>query len=99
MKFGHHPNPAYDFCIEVDVIEGELADERAGLPARFDIRERIAVAMRYRVGGDARCIAAKEALRQMEVAREGVIEARRRARREREDAFDEAIGATRRARQ
>lgn len=37
MNFGNHPDPAIDFCIEVDGIEGLAADYRAGLEARQSV--------------------------------------------------------------
>lgn len=66
MNFGHHPDPATDFCVEVDIIESEITDQRAGLPARFDICERIAVALCFRTGGVGQSVAAKAYLRRLE---------------------------------
>jgi len=65
-SFGHHPNPAVDFCLEVDTLEAELTDQRAGLAPEFDLARRIARAMLFRVGGDARAVSAKARLRELE---------------------------------
>lgn len=62
-RFGHHPDPAIDFCVEVETIEGELADQRAGLAPTMNVAERIARALEFRVGGDPRAVMAKNALR------------------------------------
>ncbi len=64
--FGHHPDPAIDFCHEVDVLEAELVDRRARMPSQFDLRKRIARAMDFRVGGNEMAIRAKSRLRQLE---------------------------------
>ena len=29
-RFGHHPDPAIDFCVEVEVIDGEVYDVAVG---------------------------------------------------------------------
>jgi len=63
MHFGHHPDPAVDFCLEVEAIENEAVDQKAGMPPRFSVAERAARALQFRVGGDPRAIAAKAALR------------------------------------
>ena len=65
MNFGHHPNPAIDFCVEVEAIEGEVVDQRAGLAAQFDISQHVDRAMQFRVGGDQAAINAKDALRRI----------------------------------
>lgn len=66
MNFGNHPDPAIDFCIEVDGIEGLAADYRAGLEARQSVEDRIFKAMQFRVGGDEKAVAAKAHLRKIE---------------------------------
>lgn len=65
-RFGHHPDPATDFCVEVDALIGMAADFEAGLGTRGDLLERIARAMQFQVGGDDRAVAAKSALRELE---------------------------------
>lgn len=67
-KFGHHPDPAMDFSFEVDVIEAEITDRAAGLPATMDLGARIEQAMQFKVGGDAAAVVAKAELRKMEAA-------------------------------
>lgn len=65
-RFGHHPDPADDFCVEVDIIEGLLADVRAGLAERTDVLARVDRALAFRVGGRPDAIAAKANLRRIE---------------------------------
>lgn len=65
-KFGHHPDPATDFAIEVDSLEGMLADYKAGLEQRAALEDRIFKAMQFRVGGTLMAVAAKQALRDVE---------------------------------
>lgn len=64
-KFGHHPDAATDFCVEVDAIEGMVADCKAGLESRGDLNERIFRAMEFRVGGEGRAVMAKGRLREI----------------------------------
>ncbi len=68
-RFGHHPNPAIDFCMEVEKLEGESYNMRAGIPSAMPLttfRERVAKAMQFRVGGDLNAINAKGVLRSIE---------------------------------
>lgn len=68
-RFGHHPNPAIDFCIEVEEIENIAEDARLGLTGfghealQHGVDARIERAMDFRVGADANAVAAKHALR------------------------------------
>jgi hypothetical protein len=68
MEFGHHPEPATDFCVEVEAIEAEITDLNAGLPATMDLGARIERAMQFKVGGDAAAVVAKADLRKIEAA-------------------------------
>lgn len=69
-RFGHHPDPAIDFCIEVECIEGEAYNERVGFPVEGrPLGDRIFYAMSFRVGGDLGAISAKGRLREIEAAR------------------------------
>lgn len=65
-RFGHHPDPAVDFEVEVDVLEGAVADWKAGLEERSDVERRIFMAMMFRVGGVDRAVIAKNKLRALE---------------------------------
>lgn len=66
-RFGHHPEPAIDFCIEVESLESIVADKRLGLRTDEEWpHERIAKAMEFRVGADENCVVAKQALRKLE---------------------------------
>lgn len=72
-RFGHHPEPANDFCIEVEAIQGQLFDATHGIskpgtvPVTIkEVRARIEKAMDFRVGGDEIAVAAKQTLRILE---------------------------------
>ena len=69
-RFGHHPNPAIDFCVEVEVLENEAFNHSIGFmnqtPSRDEIRKRIDAAMLFIVGGDIQAIAAKSTLRDID---------------------------------
>lgn len=65
-RFGHHPHPAVDFCMEVQVLEGVAIDlahdvDRGIAPPEF--HERVLRAIDFRVGGDPDAVAAKGILR------------------------------------
>lgn len=62
-RFGHHPDPAIDFCVEVEVIEGLIYDAAVGLAKPEDVRHRVETAMMFRVGGDLHAVEAKQLLR------------------------------------
>lgn len=69
MEFGHHPDAAVDFCLEVEAIENDLTDRAAGLqPQIADIEARIDRAMQFKVGGDTGAVVAKNSLRTIEQA-------------------------------
>ena len=63
MTFGHHPDPAVDFCVEVDVIEGLVYDAKHGLIEYKPIEDRVCRAMQFRVGGVSAAVEAKQRLR------------------------------------
>lgn len=64
-RFGHHPDPADDFCVEVDAIDGLAAEVKVGLQARDTLLRRIDRAMSFRVGGDEYACRAKDRLREI----------------------------------
>jgi len=69
-RFGHHPDPAIDFCIEVEAIQGEAYNERVGFPIEGPpLADRIFRAMQFRVGGDEGAVWAKSLLREIEASR------------------------------
>lgn len=74
-RFGHHPDPAVDFCTEVDAIDGMFADLGAGLETYQAVMNRVDRALEFRVGGDAHAVSAKRCLRhihaRLEARREG----------------------------
>lgn len=69
-RFGHHPDPAIDFCHEVECCENDAYDLRAS--TRYTDRRQLLVridrAMSFRVGGDEGCVSAKQRLRELERA-------------------------------
>lgn len=71
-RFGHHPDPAVDFCIEVDEIEAEVKNHAIGFvngtPSLEQIQTRIFKAMGFRVGGYEWSVRAKNRLREIEAA-------------------------------
>lgn len=44
--FGHHPDPATDFCCEVEALEGEAEDVRLGLRSQWPFWPRLSRALR-----------------------------------------------------
>lgn len=65
-RFGHHPDPAIDFCVEVDHLTA-LHFDACNEMADWEVtKERIAFAMEFNVGGDLHAIQAKDSLRRLE---------------------------------
>jgi hypothetical protein len=62
-RFDHHPDPAIDFCIEVEELEGMAYNRRVGFGPEPTLNARVNRAMDFRVGGDLNAIAAKGILR------------------------------------
>jgi hypothetical protein len=67
-RFGHHPDPAIDFCVEVEILQGQAYEAQVGMARAAPVVDRIDRAMSFRVGGDLNAISAKETLRQCERA-------------------------------
>ena len=67
-RFGHHPYPAVDFCVEVDAIESLAEDVKVGLATSEILKERVFRAMLFKVGGGRQAIEAKKVLRKVEDA-------------------------------
>lgn len=72
-RFGHHPDPAIDFCIEVETLESRLHQAENGLCKPGDKPETITAvlsdiqrAMAFTVGGDPGSVRAKAILRELE---------------------------------
>lgn len=74
-RFGHHPDPAIDFCVEVESLESIAENARLGLTGfgheadYATLDQRIEYAMQFRVGGDDGAVIAKQALRELAKAR------------------------------
>ncbi|NII53540.1 hypothetical protein [Luteibacter sp. SG786] len=66
-RFGHHPDPAMDFCVEAECLIGELYNARVGFekgsPSREDLDRRVSAALSFVVGGDTFAVRAKQQLR------------------------------------
>lgn len=69
-RFGHHPDPANDFCIEVETLEARLINARLGFnkaglePETVEAVQRdIEHALKFRVGGDPIAVRAMGELR------------------------------------
>ena len=66
-RFGHHPDPATDFEVEVESLDSIITDKERGLRAGEPLPlERIRRAMEFRVGGVPTAISAKSVLRHIE---------------------------------
>lgn len=72
-KFGHHPDPAIDFEIEVESLQARLIDAKGGISkpgtepeAPAAVLADIERAMTFRVGGDPSAVRAKQMLRDLE---------------------------------
>lgn len=79
-RFGHHPDPAIDFEIEVESLQARLLDAKGDIskPGHAvetvaSVLEDIERAMMFRVGGDPSAVRAKQILRDLEaVAKQAV---------------------------
>lgn len=65
-RFGHHPDPAIDFCVEVEEIQAMACNRKIGFDPEPTLDRRIDQAMQFRVGGDPIAVAAKGMLRDVE---------------------------------
>jgi hypothetical protein len=65
-QFGHHPDPAIDFTVEVESLQSIMTDRALGLRPEWTeirLRERVGRALQFRVGGDEAAVQAKAQLR------------------------------------
>lgn len=81
-RFGRHPDPAIDFCIEVETLQSRLFDAQNGLSKPGEqpemvaaVAEYIAKAMEFRVGGDPGAVGAKAILRELEAQAQSALAA------------------------
>ncbi|MBY3162081.1 hypothetical protein HFO65_15715 [Rhizobium laguerreae] len=65
-RFGHHPDPAIDFCVEVEELEGMMFNRRVGFDAEPALDSRVEKAMDFRVGGDMNAIGARQTLKEID---------------------------------
>jgi hypothetical protein len=70
-RFGHHPGPAIDFCVEVLALMEIGTDRKLGVenPEDESLERRVAAAMAFTVGGNQNAISAKTEL----VALDGLL--------------------------
>lgn len=61
-RFGHHPDPVTDFCVEVESLYGMAYDRQTKFGAHPDFHGRFDRALDFRVGGDPVAVAAKNDL-------------------------------------
>jgi hypothetical protein len=73
-KFGHHPDPATDFEVEVTSLQGRLFNAKHAIPDKHGVTESVAQvadaikrAMTFRVGGVETSVRAKSILRALEL--------------------------------
>lgn len=66
--FGHHPDPAIDFCVEVEEIEAIWIDRcnKFANPDDPSLESRVRRAMMFKVGGDIHAINAKDRVRKID---------------------------------
>lgn len=64
-KFGHHPDPAIDFCVEVEELMSIATDRKLGFPNPDDdsLARRVECAMNFIAGGDPSAVDAKAEVR------------------------------------
>jgi hypothetical protein len=65
-RFGHHPDPAIDFEVEVEELIGMAYNRRVRFDPEPDLDARVERAMRFVVGGDPGAVAAKHELRKID---------------------------------
>jgi hypothetical protein len=61
-RYGHHPDPVIDFCIECDVLEAMEYNRYLGL-VEHEYERRLEAALDFQVGGDIRAVDAKNKIR------------------------------------
>lgn len=73
-RFGHHPDPATDFEVEVTSLQGRLFNAKHAIPDKHGLTESVAQvadaikrAMTFRVGGVETSVRAKSILRALEL--------------------------------
>jgi hypothetical protein len=64
-RFGHHPDPAIDYCVEVEELMSIATDRKRGFanPDDGSLEKRVGRAMEFIVGGDPSAIDAKAEVR------------------------------------
>jgi hypothetical protein len=65
-RFGHHPDPAIDYCVEVEELEGMMFNRRVGFDAEPSLDERVGKALGFSVAGDQNAIGARQTLKEID---------------------------------
>lgn len=75
-RFNHHPHPAIDFCVEVEILEGMLYDleNNIGDVSLDKLSQRIYRATAFRVGGDLIAVSAKRILTRLHYRAEALMD-------------------------
>ncbi len=56
MKFDHHPDPAIDFCVEVEELQGMAYNRSVGFDPEPDLDRRLEKALTFRVAAEEAAI-------------------------------------------
>lgn len=75
-RFGHHPDPAIDFEVEVEEIIGMAHNRRVGFDAEPTLDDRVEKAMGFKVGGVETCVTAKSELRKIDAELRAAVASR-----------------------
>jgi hypothetical protein len=73
--FGHHPDPAIDFCFETESIANEWGNLKIDFlnrtPRMSEVETRLSKALSFDVGADRNAMGAKSILRKIEAEMRG----------------------------
>lgn len=64
-RFGHHPDPAIDFEVEVESIIAMNINRNTEFDDEPELENRVGNAMNFTVGGVESCVVAKNELREI----------------------------------
>jgi hypothetical protein len=61
-RFGHHPDPADDYCVEVECLLGMECNRQVGFDPEPDLERRVTRALDFKAGGSPYALVAREQL-------------------------------------
>lgn len=64
-RFGHHPDVAIDYCVEVEFLEGLWRDVKAGIEEKPAFELRLTKALSFQAGGDVHAVSSMHSLRRL----------------------------------